>query len=407
MNRVVVTGMNGLCSLGQDWTSIYNAFKNKKSGVRRMHEWQTYEGLNSRIASAIDDFVLPEHYDRKKIRTMGRVSLLATVATERALIQAGLLGSDILKSGQTGVAYGSSSGSTPAIEHFAGMRIYKTIKGLTPVSYTQMMSHTCVANLELFFGIKGRLIPSSSACVSGSLGIGYAYESIKHGYQTVMIAGGGEELCPTQVAVFDIMFAASTKNDTPTLTPRPFDKNRDGLVVGEGACTLILEERSHALARGAHIYAEIIGFGTNSDGLHMTSPSPQGMQTAMHLALQDAGLSAQDMGYVNAHATATERGDIAESEATYAVFKHQVPVSSLKGYMGHTLGASGALESWLSIEMMNHNYFAPTLNLEQIDERCAPLDYIMHDGRILNTEFVMNNNFAFGGMNTSLIFKRV
>jgi 3-oxoacyl-[acyl-carrier-protein] synthase II len=221
-----------------------------------------------------------------------------------------------------------------------------------------------------------------------------------------MIAGGAEELDATEAAVFDTLFATSVRNDTPELTPRPFDRERDGLVIGEGAGCLILEEREHALARGATIHAELVGFGTNSDGTHVTQPNAATMKVAMQLALEDAGLEPGAIGYVNAHGTATQQGDIAETQATAEVFGRRVPISSLKSYMGHTLGACGALEAWFSIEMMREGWFAPTINLNEVDPACGDLDYIRGDGRRLDCEYVMSNNFAFGGINTSLIFKR-
>jgi 3-oxoacyl-[acyl-carrier-protein] synthase II len=221
-----------------------------------------------------------------------------------------------------------------------------------------------------------------------------------------MIAGGAEELCATEAAVFDTLFATSTRNDAPAATPSPFDADRDGLVIGEGAGSLILEDLEHARARGARIYAEIVGFGTNSDGCHVTQPNAETMKIAMELALADAGLPASAIGYVNAHGTGTQHGDVAESAATAAVFGKRMPISSLKSYMGHTLGACGALEAWISIEMMREGWFAPTVNLQHIDPQCAELDYITGEGRKLECEYVMSNNFAFGGINTSLIFKR-
>ncbi|MCJ7558358.1 MAG: beta-ketoacyl-ACP synthase, partial [Gammaproteobacteria bacterium] len=277
--------------------------------------------------------------------------------------------------------------------------------GLTATSYIQLMAHTTAVNVSLFFSIRGRIHTTSSACTSGSQGIGYGYEAIKFGKQKIMIAGGAEELCPTQAAVFDILYATSQRNDRPDLTPRPFDGERDGLVIGEGAGTLILEDLEHAKARGAPIYAEIVGFGTNCDAQHVTQPSADTMMQALMLALDDAGIPAGEIGYVSAHGTATDRGDIAESIATRSAFKRAVPISSLKSYIGHTMGACGALEAWLTIQMMRNDWYAPTINLDSIDERCADLDYIQH-GRSINTEFVMSNNFAFGGINTSLIFRR-
>jgi 3-oxoacyl-[acyl-carrier-protein] synthase II len=221
-----------------------------------------------------------------------------------------------------------------------------------------------------------------------------------------MVAGGAEELSVTQAAVFDTLFATSLKNDSPESTPRPFDRDRDGLVVGEGVASLVLEEYEHARGRGADIVAELVGFGTNCDARHVTQPTAETMQVAMRLALADAGIDAAAIGYVSAHGTATEAGDIAESHATHAVFGSAMPFSSMKSFLGHTLGACGAQEAWLAIEMMNHDRFAQTLNLENLDSSCAELDYIVDSPRQISTDYVMSNNFAFGGINTSLIFRR-
>lgn len=269
------------------------------------------------------------------------------------------------------------------------------------------MPQTTAVNISLYFKTVGRIIPSGTACTSGSLAIGYAYETIKHGIQDIMIAGGGEEFDITQVAVFDALYATSTKNNSPKTSPAPFDVARDGLVVGSGAGTLVLEEYEHAKARGAKIYAEIVGFGSNTDGLHATQPNKETMAECMRLALQSANLNANDIGYINMHGTGTIHGDIAESNATESVFGSSTPVSSLKSYVGHTLGACGALESIWSIQMMNDGWFAPTLNLNNPDENCGKLDYIMGNGRNIDATYVMNNNFAFGGINTSLIFKKI
>lgn len=404
--RVVVTGIGGITALGHDWPTIAASLKAQKNCVVTMGEWDKYDGLNTRLAAPITDFDVPSHYSRKKIRSMGRVSIMATRASELALIDAGLLDDPIVSSGEMGIAYGSSTGSTDPIAAFGEMLKTGDMSGVTATSYIRMMAHTTAVNVGVFFGLKGRIHTTSSACTSGSQGIGYAYEAIKYGQQTLMLAGGGEELCPTEAVVFDTLFATSTKNSTPELTPRPFDASRDGLVIGEGACTLVLEELEHAKARGAKIYAELVGFGTNSDGLHVTQPNAQTMEVAIRLALKDAQLEPSAIGYVNAHGTATDRGDIAESHATQAVFGANMPISSLKSYTGHTLGACGALEAWVSIEMMNAGWFAPTLNLENIDPECADLDYIRSDLRPIDTDYVMSNNFAFGGINTSLIFKR-
>jgi 3-oxoacyl-[acyl-carrier-protein] synthase II len=270
-----------------------------------------------------------------------------------------------------------------------------------------MMSHTAVVNIGLFFGVTGRIIPTSSACTSGSQGIGFAFEAIRYGKADVMIAGGAEELDITDSAVFDTLYATSTKNDAPGTTPRPYDRDRDGLVIGEGAGTLILEEYDRACARGARIYAEIVGFGSNSDGNHVTQPQAETMAGALRLALLDAALPPEAVGFVCGHGTATEWGDLAETKATSEVMGSCMPIHSLKGHFGHSLGACGAIEAWLSIEMMREGWFCPTANLLHVDDRCGALDYVMTEPRRLEVDYLMSNNFAFGGINTSLILRRV
>ncbi|EJI1384091.1 MULTISPECIES: beta-ketoacyl-ACP synthase [Vibrio] len=404
--RVVVTGMSGVTAFGNDWQSVEPKLRDCQNATQYMPSYEQYDGLNTKLAAPILDFELPKHYKRKQVRGMGRVSKLATVATENALSQAGLIGNNVLTNGQTGIAYGSSTGSTDAIGAFGVMLNEKTTKAITATTYVQMMPHTTAVNVGLFFGLKGRVIPTSSACTSGSQAIGYAYEAIKHGYQTVMVAGGAEELCPTESAVFDTLFATSLKNEDPKSTPRPYDSDRDGLVIGEGAGTLVLEEYEHAVARGAKIYAEIIGFASNCDAAHVTQPQMETMQICMEMALQNAGIPAEKIDYVSAHGTATDRGDIAESNAT-ANALGKVPISSLKSYFGHTLGACGAIEAWLGLEMMHTGWFNPTLNLKNLDEQCGDLDYIAGQGRELDVKYLMSNNFAFGGINTSIIFKKM
>jgi len=404
--RVVVTGMGGMTALGNDWPSIRAQFEAGRTAIRRMSDWDRYQDLNTRLGAPIPDRAGADHYPRKKTRTMGPVALMAVRATEAALTDAGLLGDPVLQSGRTGVAYGSSFGTPAAVKGFYELMTEGTSRSLTATSYLQMMSHTAPVNIGVFFGITGRIITTSSACTSGSQGIGYACEAIRWGGADVMIAGGAEELDVTMAAAFDTLFATSTRNDDPAGAPRPFDRDRDGLVIGEGACTLVLEERERALARGARIHCEIVGFATNSDGSHVTQPRSETMAIALNAALQDAGLKPDAIGFVNGHGTATEWGDIAESQATHAVFGATTPFHSLKGYLGHSLGACGAIEAWLGIEMMRDGWFAPNANLAVVDERCAPLDYVVDAPRRLEIDYLMSNNFAFGGINTSLVLKR-
>jgi len=405
VKRVVVTGVGAISPLGHEWPTVLASLRSLKNVVRRMENWE-YEGLNTRLGVPAQPFTLPDHYNRKATRSMGRVALMATRASELALADAGLAGDPLVTSGRMGISYGSSVGSPPAIADFGRMTMERNTEGINANTYIKMMSHTAAVNIGVFLGLTGRIVTTSSACAAGSQGIGYAFEAIQSGRQVAMLAGGAEELDAIDAAVFDTLFATSTKNDRPALTPRPFDADRDGLVLGEGACTLVLEELEHARARGARILAEVAGYGTNSDGAHVTQPKSQTMAQAMRLALECAGIPASEIGYVNAHGTATDHGDVAESAATLQVLGERVPISTLKSYMGHTLGACGALEAWMSIMMMREGWFAPNLNLETVDPDCAPLDYIRGAGLALQTEWVMSNNFAFGGINTSLILRR-
>lgn len=407
MARVVVTGMAGVTALGDNWEAIESRLRSGQNAVRRMPEWDYFDTLNTRLGAPVDDFQMSANYPRKMIRSMGRVSLLSVRASEMALLDAGLLDDPAIRDGRTGIAYGSSSGSVDPVRIFGHMLESGSMQGVTSTSYIQMMPHTTAVNVGLFFGLKGRVIPTSSACTSGSQGIGYAYEAIRFGRQTIMLAGGAEEISAPGAAVFDTLFATTCRNDSPTTTPRPFDRDRDGLVVGEGAATLVLEDYEHAKARGARIYAEILGFATNSDGSHITQPESATMAFVMQQALDDAKLPPSAIGYVSAHGTATDRGDVAESHATVSVLGAGKPISSMKSYLGYMLGACGAVEAWWSIEMMRRQWFAPTINLDNPDPACGELDYLVGGGREIDTEYVMSNNFAFGGINTSIILRRI
>ena len=407
MKRVVVTGVGGISPLGRDWPTIQARLASYRNAVRYMPEWDRYPDLNTRLAAPVTDFETPAHWTRKQLRSLGRVSRLCVAAAEDALSDAGLLDDPSIRDGRMGVACGSSPGSTADVSDMAKLLIDGVSPGFNANTYVRMMPHTTAANIAIFFGLTGRVIPTSCACASGSQGIGYAYESIKYGMIDMMLAGGGEELCPSEAYVFDSLYATSLKNDRPEASPSPYDSGRDGLVIGEGAGILVLESLEHARARGARIYAEVAGYASNCDGSHVTRPEQATMHACMEAALRDAGIAPSAVGYVNGHGTATEHGDIAETRATEALFGDAMPISSLKSYMGHTLGACGALESWFSIEMMRQQWFAPTLNLVDVDPRCGQLDYIRGEARHIDTEYVVNNNFAFGGLNTSLVFRRM
>lgn len=405
MRRVVITGRGCVSALGHTPESAFARLKTFENCIESVPELVEFKGFNTRLGSKAG-FTRPAHWTRKTTRTMGDVAMYALAATEQAVAEAGL-DAATLQSGRCGVAYGSCSGAIPPHLDFLSLLATHELKNVTSGTYIKLMPQTTACNLSVHFQTHGRLVPTGTACTSGSLAIGNAYELIKFGLQDVMIAGGAEEFSPTQVAIFDVLYATSLKNDAPKTTPSPYDTNRDGLVVGEGAGTLIIEEYEHAKARGAKIFAEVVGFCENTDGTHVTNPNAATMAACLKGALNDAGLPASAIGYVNGHGTATKAGDIAETNATREALGFAAPISSTKSYIGHTLGACGAIEAMLTVDSMNSGWFHPTLNLAAPDPACGELDYIMGEGRLIDTEYAMSNNFAFGGVNTSLIFKRI
>ena len=406
MRRVVITGIGIASPLGCDYATASARLKANDHAIVKMPEWDMLSHFNPRVAAPVR---VPKELEiaHKAARTMGRVAQLATVATKIAIEDAKIAPEEMLD-GKVGLAYGSTHGSSQANEDWVKKLVKQSgFLGMTSTTYLKFMSHTTSANLAIYFGIRGRVMSTSAACVSASQAIGAGYETIACGLADAMVCGGAEELHFSHAAVFDMLHAASKAfNDTPELTPRPFDSRRDGLVVGEGAGTLVLEEYDRAVKAGKKIYAEIIGYGTNCDGTHVTNPSADGMRGAMELALKSAGIGPDKIDYVNAHATGTSVGDVAESQATHTLFGDRKPVSSLKGHMGHTLGACGAIETAFAISMLNEGWIAPTRNLEIVDPNCAPLDYVKGESRAAKLERVMCNKFAFGGINTSLVLTK-
>lgn len=281
--RVAVTGIGGITAFGRDWQSIQAAFKAEKNAVKYMDWHERFPELEAQLGAPIENYAPPKHWTRKQLRSMGRVSYLCVDAAEQALTDAGLLGDESITDGRMGVACGSSSGSTKDIGDVGELLLTGTSRNFSANTYVRMMPHTTAANIGIFFGLKGRIIPTSSACSSGSQGIGYAYEAIKYGLTDMMLAGGGEEFFSSEVYVFDSLYAASRRNGEPEKTPRPYDANRDGLVIGEGAGIFVLEELEHAKRRGAIIYAELVGYGANSDAYHISTPRPAPTRKAQSL----------------------------------------------------------------------------------------------------------------------------
>lgn len=405
--RVVVTGVGLLSPIGNSMKETTAALLTGRHGIDIAPEWGEWSGIEARLCAKVPPYEVGK-YTRKQMRTMGTVAKMALSATHAAVADAGL-DDALLRSGKVGLAYGSTDGSTSSSQgYYEKLYQTKSFVGLQSAMYLQFMSHTCAANISMILGITGRVTPICSACTSASQSIGYGYEMIAHGLEDIMICGGAEEAHHTVAGVFDLMLAESVAyNDAPDKSPRPFDTHRDGMVVGEGAGTLVLETYERAKARGANIYAEIIGYGTNCDGGHLTSPSDTGMAGAMRRALADARISNADVDYVNAHGTGTEKGDIAESRATAEIIGEAVPISSTKSYTGHTLGGCGAIESAYIFGMFAESFLPHTRNLDTVDPRCAPLNYLTGEPRSAKPSIIMNNNFAFGGINTSLLYKRV
>ena len=400
MNRIVVTGMGIRSPLGSTADAMFDAILAGRSGVQRFDEWAKIDELGSLVGSVVDDFnerTIP----RKYRRSMGRVAMYAVAAAVDAVAQSGL-DEAMIRGGRTGACVGSTLGSGAADEEF-WRHIIETgsARGLKSTQFLKVMSHTCATNVAMFLGISGEAIATNAACASSNQAIGVAMDRIRLGRADVMLAGGADELHVMATLVFDVMRGASHGfNDSPTKTPRPFDKDRDGIVVGEGSGILVLEERSRALTRGAPILAEVLGYGGISDAVNMASPAPGGMEAAIRLALADAGVEPDDVDYVSAHATGTPIGDAAEAEALHRVFGDRTPVSSVKGHLGHTLAACGGLEATVFIEAMRRGIVPPTLNLDEPD--VAPL-WLPTKPLVRTVNCALSTNFAFGGVNTCVV----
>lgn len=405
--RVAITGIGIYSPLGLSLHQLLENLRANRSGVRPMPEWDNPGlGIKTRVAAPVIEFS-EQSIDRKLRRTMSRVAMLSMQASKQAIADADL-SEELLRSERTGISYGSSFGGTSTIEdYFRGYQRNGVLSdGVVSTTFLKVMPHTCAANIAISFGIPGRVIASCVACASSTQAIGYAYEAIKLGVVDRMIAGGAEELTPTVAAIFDVLGATSTNNNhDPTRAARPFDQSRDGIVVGEGAGTFILENLDHARARGAKIYAEICGFYTNNDATHMTNPSALGLASCMRGALRDAGLRPDAVDYINAHAAGTSAGDKAESLAIAEVFGSDTPVSSTKGHVGHLMGAAGAIELAACIGMFEDQCLYPTLNFEAAGADEGKIRHVAAPRQERSLRTIMKNSFAFGGVNASLILR--
>ena len=407
--RVVITGSSAITPIGHGKDQIVESLLKGTSGVKPLRE-DEFLGryIHSRVYGTVD---YPVNYDFKRAhrKTMGPVAYYACQVAKEVLAQSGLT-EDFITSGRLGVAFGSIHGS-PSVQRniyrvFFGATEKSDVQGVGAVDYLKSMVHTTAVNITKMFGITGRVISSGTACTTSSQSIGYGYESVKFGMQDAMLCGGADEYDTTTVAVFDNLLACSTAfNDEPGRTPRPFDKLRDGLVVGEGAGAVMLEEYEFAKKRGANILGEVIGFACNNNGGDLILPNLKGITNTLKLGLENAKINARDVDLVSAHATATKMGDIIEAQAISDVFGDNPYVMGLKSYIGHTMAACGAIETIMSLYMMQAGFIAPTLNLEEVDERCAMLKHVQ---KILHqpVNIAAIQNFAFGGVNTILLIRK-
>jgi 3-oxoacyl-[acyl-carrier-protein] synthase II len=397
--------MGVISPFGRGIETLMGGLLEGRSGVVQVPELSEITGMRTRVA-ALATGVDPKEIPRKFRRSMSSMSVFATLACQDAARMAGI-GEAELGSGRLGVSIGSTTGSPQTMQEF--FRDFNTDNSLERMKSTlffHIMNHSCASNVAQALGITGRILAPAAACSTSCQAVGYAAEMIAMGRQELMLCGGADEFHPLTSGTFDIMNAASIAfNDSPSRTPRPFDRDRDGIVCGEGSGMLLLESLDSALARGADILAEITGFATNSDPASIANPNAAAIAECMRLALADAGVQPSQVHYLNAHATATEQGDIAECEAISRIFGTGTPVSSLKGHLGHAMAASGTLELAACVEMIRQELLIPTLNLDNIDPRCGNVAHVQGITK-RPVEIVLKNNFALGGVNSSIILRR-
>lgn len=406
MKRVVITGVGAITPLGTSVSDLMKGLSAGSSAVQRMDTWDRHKGLQSLVAAPApleNEKAIP----RQSRRSMGRLSLFAVQAAQQAIADAGLGDADVGDE-NFGCIVGSTMGSAASITEAYEIMLPELDISLMPaLKFFQCLSHTAAMNVAQYLSIRGMVMATSAACASGLQAIGTGYHLIRSGSQHAMLCGGAEETHPTVTGSFDVLYATSSHfNDRPEVTPRPFDRDRDGLVCGEGSGMLVLEEYERARARGAHIYGEIVGYHTCGSGTHVSQSNAAAMVACMRRVLAMAEVGPEIVDYVNAHATATIQGDKEEVEAIREVFGENTPVNSLKGYIGHTLGASGPIELIASLEMMAREEILATRNLEQVAPDC---EGVRHVRETLKTSIrmILKNSFAFGNINASLLCRRV
>jgi 3-oxoacyl-[acyl-carrier-protein] synthase II len=408
--RVVITGIGAITPIGTTQEGLWGGLQQQRSAVRSLTRFDP-SPFRSHNAAEINDFVPTDHLEQKRAKRLDRFSQFSVVGAQMALADADL---DLSREDRerVGANMGTALGG---IGYAEGQLAIYLERGLREVDATLALSvfgGASSCNIAIELGVMGPNSTNAMSCASGTIAIGDAFRQIRDGYADVMIAGGSEApLAPLCFGAFSIIRAMSTRNEEPEVSSRPFDKDRDGFVMGEGAAVLILEEYGRATARGAKIYAEIAGYGTTNDAYHMTAPRPDGAQAArsMRLALADAHVSADEIGYVNAHGSSTPLNDTTETMAIKSVMgerAYRMPVSGTKGYYGHALGASGAIETAICALALEREWLPPTINLQVADEACD-LNFLPGTGRKERVEHILTNSFGFGGINAALVLRRV
>ena len=400
MRRAVITGIGVVSSIGNNKEEVLESLKSGKSGIAFNQEFADYK-LRSNVSGKIDIDV-KEHVDRKAMRFMGDAAAYSYISMQQAIEDAGL-SDDQVSNERTGLLVGSGGGSSKWQVEAADILREKGVKRVGPYMVPRTMASTTSACLATPFKIKGVNYSISSACATSAHCIGHAVEQIQLGKQDVIFAGGGEELHWTLAMEFDAMGALSTKyNESPEKASRTYDANRDGFVISGGGGIVVVEELEHALARGAHIYAEIVGYGATSDGYDMVAPSGEGAVRCMRQAMQDI----DSIDYLNTHGTSTPVGDVKELGAIQEVFGGNSPmISATKAMTGHALGAAGVHEAIFSLLMLEHSFVAPSINIDELDEQAEGLN-IVTERRDVELNTVMSNSFGFGGTNATLVMSK-
>ncbi|GIP46706.1 3-oxoacyl-[acyl-carrier-protein] synthase 2 [Paenibacillus sp. J53TS2] len=407
-HRVVVTGMGVVTALGHDLDTLWNNLIQGKSGVSRVEAFDVSD-YPTQIAASVKDFNPEDYVDRKEARKMDRFVQFAAAAAVNAMKDSGLNIAEQADPERVGVMIGSGIGGLGTWEDQHNILLEKGPKRVSPFFIPMMIANMASGHVSILFGAKGPNTTAVTACATGTHSIGDSYKLIQRGDADVMICGGAEAtIRPTGMAGFCSMRAMSTRNDEPEKASRPFDMERDGFVMGEGAGVLILESLEHALKRGSKIYGEIIGYGLSGDAHHMTEPDPNGPERCMKMAIRDAGIAPEEVDYINAHGTSTPVGDRSETIAIKRALgdhAYKVAISSTKSMTGHLLGAAGGVEGVICGLTLGHGVIPPTINLEHPDPECD-LDYVPNEARRADVRVAMSNSFGFGGHNATIIMKK-